>query len=518
MSKSSSELPKCLYSADQVASLENLAIQKLKINSYELMLSAGASVFKTMKRRYPLTSKIIVFAGVGNNAGDGYIVAAMAKLAGIDAEVIQLCEEQKLKDNTRKAFEYAKSSGVYMRLFNEKPFIQNSNDRKTIVIDAIFGTGLNRLVAGSYQRAITTINSFDCPIISVDLPSGLNSDTGCAMGLAVMAHMTVTFVGLKQGLLTGEGKEYSGEVVFTNLNIPDSIYKSKWSPDPSSNRIDISYVKGRLRPRRRSSHKGDHGHVVVLGGDRGFGGAGIMAAEAAMRSGAGLVTLVTRSEHRTAALVRCPELMVIGTEDETTDFEGSLEKASAIVVGPGLGTAEWGNSILLAVLESHQISRRPVLFDADAITLLSDRQHLLENMETSYFVYTPHPGEAAKLLGISKEHVQLNRFRAVRELANVWGGVCLLKGNGSLTCSAEAPDNVYLCTEGNAGMASGGMGDVLSGIIASLIAQGLATTEALNCGICIHGEAGDLASRACGERGLRATDLFPFLGELINPR
>ena len=517
MSKISSELPTHLYSADQIGSLENIVIKELGINSYDLMLLAGASVFTTIKRRYPQTSKLIVFVGGGNNAGDGYVVAAIAKLNGIEADVIQLCEEQNLKSETRRAFEYASSSGVSMYSFTDEPVDQNYNGRETLIVDAIIGTGLNRPIAGRYQKAINAVNSSNCPVISVDLPSGLNSDTGCAMGIAVMAHLTLTFVGLKQGLLTGEGKDYSGEVVFANLDIPDFIYKAKGSPVPSSNRIDIGYVKSHLGPRKKSSHKGDHGHVVVLGGDLGLGGAGIMAAEAAKRSGAGLVTLITRSEHRTAALVRCPELMVIGTEGKKKEFAGLLEKASSIVVGPGLGTADWGKSLLLSVLESKQISDTPILFDADAITILSDRKDLLDSMETGHFVFTPHPGEAAKLLGISKEHVQLNRFSAVRELVNLWGGACLLKGSGSLTCSADAPDTIYLCSEGNAGMASGGMGDILSGIIASLIAQGLKTTEALNCGICIHGEAGDLASRAYGERGLRATDLFPFLGELVNP-
>ena len=517
MSTPSSELPKNLYSAEKVASLENLAIQELGIDSYDLMSMAGASVFETVKRHYSKTKKLIIFAGSGNNAGDGYVVAAIAKLSGMEADVIQLCEEQGLKADTRKAFEYASSSGVDIRPFNDESFDQISNIRETVIVDAILGTGLNRPVASQYRKAIGAVNSIECPVISVDLPSGLNSDTGCAMGVAVMAHVTVTFVGLKQGLLTGEGQEYSGKVVFANLDIPDFIYKSKWSPLPSSNRIDIDYVKGRLGPRRKFSHKGDHGHVVVLGGDLGLGGAGIMAAEAAQRSGAGRVTLITRSEHRTAALVRCPELMVIDTDGEITQFASILESASSIVVGPGLGIAEWGKSLLLLVLEAHQISRTPVIFDADAINLLSDRRDLLENMGASKFIFTPHPGEAAKLLGISKEHVQQDRFRAVRELANLCGGVCLLKGSGSLTCSAESLDTIYLCNEGNAGMASGGMGDVLSGIIGSLIAQGLTTTEALNCGICIHGEAGDLASQANGERGLRATDLFSFLRQLVNP-
>ena len=316
--------------------------------------------------------------------------------------------------------------------------------------------------------------------------------------------------------MTGEGQDYSGQVFFERFDIPDNIHSLESSLKPSSRRIDINYIKGRLKPRKKSAHKGDHGHVVVLGGDKGFGGAAIMAAEAAQRAGAGLVTLVTRNDHKTAALVRCPELMVIGRENEK-NWAGILKRANCIVVGPGLGTYEWGRSMLSEVIEQNKINHIPVLFDADALTLLSRRENILESIKTHNAVFTPHPGEAASLLRCSKEFVELDRFRAVKELVKLLGGTCLLKGSGSLTLSEEDSDTIYLCDEGNAGMASGGMGDILSGIVASFVAQGLSCAEALNCGICIHGEAGDLASQAHGERGLRATDLFPFLAKLLNP-
>ena len=495
--------------------LEQLAMKKLAINTFELMVLAATSVFQILQSNYPHANKLIIFVGSGNNAGDGYIVAAKARLAGMSVEVIQLCNSNKLAGIALEAYEHAKSSGVETRPFDAKLLDECSSHKETLIVDAILGVGINKSITGLYERAIVAINSANYPVLSVDLPSGLNADTGRAMGVAVEADITVSFLGLKQGLLTGEGQDYSGQVFFEHFNIPDNIYSSESSLKPSSTRIDINYLEGRLKPRRKSAHKGDHGHVVVLGGDIGFGGAGIMAAEAAQRTGAGLVSLVTRNEYKTAALVRSPELMVIGKEDEKK-WGGILKKASCIVVGPGLGTDEWGRSILSKVIELKKINDTPVLFDADALTLLSQWENIRESIETHNAVFTPHPGEAASLLRCSTEFVQLDRFRAVKELVKLLGGSCLLKGSGSLTFSEEGPDTIYLCNEGNVGMASGGMGDILSGIVASFIAQGLSCADALNCGICIHGEAGDLASRAKGERGLRATDLFPFLAKLLN--
>ena len=515
MSERPPKIPKRLYRVDQMPILEQMAMKKLALNTFDLMVLAGTAVFQILKSNYPLVNKLIIFVGSGNNAGDGYIVAAKAKSVGMKVEVIQLSGIEKLSGIAMKAHEYAKSSGVETRSFDAELLDGCSSDEETLIVDAILGVGINKSVTGLYEKAILSINAASHPVVSVDLPSGLNADTGRAMGIAVKADITVSFIGLKQGLLTGEGQDYSGQVFFERFDIPDNVYSSESSPKPSSKRIDINYVQGRLKPRKKSAHKGDHGHVVVLGGDKGFGGAGIMAAEAAQRAGAGLVTLVTRSEHKTAALVRCPELMVIGEEDEK-NWGGILNRASCIVVGPGLGTNEWGRSILSKVIEQKKINHTPVLFDADALTLLTERENTLKTFETHNAVFTPHPGEAARLLGCSTEFVESDRFRTVKELVKLLGGTCLLKGSGSLTSSEYAPDIIYLCSEGNAGMASGGMGDVLSGIVASLIAQGLSCVDALNCGICIHGEAGDLASRANGERGLRATDLFPFLAKLLN--
>ena len=498
MSDFTSILPKTLYRAAQVQELDQIAIKDHGIPSFELMKTAGAAVFNIIKEKWPQSRHILVVSGSGNNGGDGYIIAAMAKEVGMRAEVLQLCASDNLKGDAKLACELAESCKVTMQTFTEATQINNNDYVNTIIVDALLGTGIDRNASGAYKLAIQALNSASCPVVAVDIPSGLNADTGKAMGEAVKADITITFIGVKQGLLTCEGRDYSGDIFFDKLNLPDSIFESKSAPSPASIRIDINYATRHLFPRKKSSHKKNHGHVVVVGGDFAFGGAGIMAAEAAQRSGSGLVSLITRSEHRPAVLARRPELMVLGTEDENVDLESILAKASAIAVGPGLGTSEWGRQLLGIVLRSQQDTSIPLVVDADALNLIAEKTDASGKVKRRNWVLTPHPGEAAKLLGCSTKEVQDDRFFAIKKLAENWGGTFLLKGSGSLTFSNTTSSVVYVCTEGNAGMASGGMGDVLSGVVVSLLAQGLSLIDALNCGICIHGEAGDLAKEFGG--------------------
>ena len=516
MSEFTTILPKDLYKASQVRELDRIAIKEMGISSFDLMKTAGAAVFKVIKKAWPESKRILVLTGSGNNGGDGYIVAAMAKESGMSVEVIQLCAGSNLKGDAKLACEHAESCDVIMQGFTDTTLI-NNDFPNTIIVDALIGTGIQRKVAGAYKRAIQGINSISCPVVAVDIPSGLNSDTGKPMDEAVEANITVTFIGVKQGLLTCNGRDYSGDILFENLDLPDSVFESDASPSSSVRRIDINHATRHLPPRKRSSHKKSHGHVVIVGGDLGFGGAGILAAEAAYRSGSGLVSLITRTEHRAAALARRPEMMVIGTEDSNIDLESILTGASAIAIGPGLGTSEWGRQLLQLVLRSQRDTSIPLVVDADALNLLSEKTDVSVKVRPRNWVFTPHPGEAAKLLGCTTIDIQNDRFTAIKTLVENWSGTFLLKGSGSLTCSSTESSMVYLCTEGNAGMASGGMGDVLSGIVVSLIGQGLSLVDALNCAICVHGEAGDLAKESGGERGLLGADLFPYLRQLVNP-
>ncbi|NKB35060.1 MAG: NAD(P)H-hydrate dehydratase [Pseudomonadales bacterium] len=517
MSDFTTRLPKNLYRAEQVRELDRIAIEDKGIAGFELMQAAAAASFNALQEQWPQIRHLMVFVGSGNNGGDGYVIAALAKDAGIGAEVIQVAESSKLTGDAKLAYEMAQEKQVPMHLFSESASIAETDHAHTVVVDALLGTGIDREVAGDYALAITRINAMQCPVVAIDIPSGLSADTGKCLGSAIEADLTVSFIGMKQGLLTCQGRDFAGEIVYDSLDVPEDVFTGKSSPTPSATRIDINDATRHLLPRRRSSHKGNHGHVVVIGGDYGYGGAALMAAEAAQRSGSGLVSVITRSQHRSAILARRPELMVLGTEDDDTETDELVKKATVIVIGPGLGNNKWARQLLQSALSGQQAEGTPLVVDADGLNLLAERVESGAPIKRSNWIMTPHPGEAASLLNTSVAEVQSDRFSAVAKLAEFWGGACLLKGSGSLICSEAHNNAIYLCTEGNPGMATGGMGDVLTGIAASLVGQGMELTDALCCAVSIHGEAADLAMANGGERGMTATDLFPYIRQLVNP-
>lgn len=518
-----SRLPRRLYRAQDVQRLDQIAIKRHGIDGFKLMQRAGQVVFTAVLEHWPQTRLIRVFAGSGNNAGDGYVVARLAHEHGLQCEVICIGDPQRLQGDAAKAHQWAAEADISMvsleQFLTGNDSASSTTTNHTIIIDALLGTGLDRPVSGAYADAIAIINEGTVPVVAVDIPSGLSADTGCPLGAAVLADLTVTFIGLKQGLLTGQGRDFVGAIIFSNLDVPDEIYIPPDAPVATALRIDINDATRHLAPRALSSHKAMHGHVLVLGGESGYGGAALLAAEAALRTGAGLVSVVTRSVHRPALLARRPELMVVGTEDahSADQLANLLQKASVIVVGPGLGTGDWSRQLLLQALAAQTQQQTPLVIDADGLRLLAEKPAASTRVKRDNWILTPHPGEAAQLLQCSTQEVQADRFAAVRALQSKWGGNCLLKGSGSLLCSPQAEAPILLSTEGNPGMATAGMGDVLSGIIGSLVAQGLTLADSLKCGVVIHGEAADLAVEQTGPRGLVASDLFAYIQRLVNP-
>lgn len=354
-------------------------------------------------------------------------------------------------------------------------------------------------------------------MLAIDVPSGLSSDSGQPLGQAVRASCTITFIGMKQGLLTAQAMDYCGDIIYHALDVPDATFHVANSPKPASRRIDIHHVRHLLSARAPSSHKGDFGHTVIVGGDYGMGGAAIMAGQAALRSGSGLVSLITRSAHCAAALARCPELMVRGTEDDN-DVADLLDKASVIVIGPGLGKSAWSRNLLQMALGIQVARAKPLVIDADGLNLLAERDAGKSGARRENWILTPHPGEAVRLLpSDSTAEPQVDRFTTVAQLQRKWGGVVILKGAGSLVCSEHnGVQELDLCSEGNAGMATGGMGDVLSGIIGAMVAQGYSLANSVRLAACLHGESGDLAAASGGQRGMQATDLLPYVRQLLN--
>ncbi len=489
-------LPHNLYRAEQVRELDRLAIEYYGMAGYSLMSNAGQVVFEQIRRRWPRVKQLAVLCGGGNNGGDGYVIARLARQAGIEVEVHMLCPPEKLSGDALHAYEDAVAASVSMIGYDGQRL-----DGFELIVDAMLGTGLRGAPEGIWREAIEAVNEIDCPVVAVDIPSGLSADTGRASGCAVKADLTVSFIGLKRGLFTAEGPDYCGKLLFSDLHVPEEVFGHF---EPAAKRIDYRSLAHLLPPRRRDSNKGDHGHVLIIGGDLGMPGAVRMAGEAAARSGAGLVSLATRTEHAAQISAARPELMCHGVE-HPEQLKPLLERATVVAVGPGLGQERWGRAMLGRILESHL----PLVLDADALNLLA-----IDPMRHDNWVLTPHPGEAARMLGCPISEVQQDRFTAIASLEASYGGVIVLKGCGSLLLGGDA--EMALCSGGNPGMASGGMGDVLTGVISALIAQGLDLQQAARLGVALHGAAGDAAA-ADGERGLLASDLFGHLRRLVNP-
>ncbi|MFO1349813.1 MAG: NAD(P)H-hydrate dehydratase [Gammaproteobacteria bacterium] len=491
-------LPGALYRAQQVREIDRRAIQERGIAGYELMRRAGQAAFAELRARWPAARRVVVVCGGGNNGGDGFVVARLAQEAGLATQVLTLADPARLSGDARTAYDDARQAGA-----PSEPFAPALLTGADVIVDAIFGIGLEREVSGHWRAAIDAINATPAKVLALDIPSGLHADRGAILGAAVRADLTVCFIALKQGLFTGAGPDCNGEIVLADLAIPADLVASI---APSAQLYGGENLPTLLPKRMRSAHKGDHGHVLVVGGDQGMAGAARMAAEAAARCGAGLVSVATHAAHAGLHAALRPELMFRGVET-AVELSPLLARASVIAVGPGLGTGAWGQLMLNAVLEQEQ----PLVIDADALNLIAKQT---PRTARPSWVLTPHPGEAARLLGIDTTTVQTDRFAAAERLAQHLGGVVVLKGAGTLIASAD--QTPLVCHAGNPGMASGGMGDVLTGVIAGLLAQGLTPWDAARAGVYLHARAGDLAALD-GERGLLATDLLPWLRKLVNP-
>jgi len=488
-------LPQNLYRAAQVKKLDQVAIENQNIPGATLMERAGQAAFDLLQQRWPKAARIAVLCGTGNNGGDGYVVARLAKNAGIEVAVFQVGDEIEISGNALTSCNALLDAGVVINAYKHGGL--NNWD---VIVDGLLGTGLSREVTGVWQSAIDAINRSAQPVLALDIPSGLQADTGHALGVAVKATMTITFIGLKQGMLTGEGPLHCGEVQFNDLAVPQDVYADV---PPSARLLDMQFVTKRLGKRSRTAHKGHFGHVLIVGGDEGMSGAVKLAGEAAARVGAGRVSIATRKSHAATLNMTRPELMVNGVQ-VISDFKMLLDKATVVGIGPGLGQTEWAQELLACVLETDL----PVVVDADALNLISK-----DPIRRKNWIMTPHPGEAARLMDSSVEKIEKDRFAAVLELQQRYGGVVVLKGKGSLITSDDF--SIDVSAAGNPGMASGGMGDVLTGVICGLIAQRLSLVDAAKVGVYIHSEAADRVARY-GERGMLASDLMSPLRYLVN--
>lgn len=485
-----------IYQTQQIREFERLAQERFGLSGQILMQRAGKAAFDFLLRRWPQTQRLAVFCGGGNNGGDGLVVAALARERGLTVTIWQVGSQDKMKDEAKQALDVCRKANIPVQIFSEKEDI----GRPDVLVDAICGIGLHDNLREEVVSAIDKMQRSHVPIFAIDIPTGIDADTGHILGAAVRANATMTFIGLKPGLLTGNGIAYTGELALNDLQFPTELFSYV---EPVAEKIQINCYSHYLAPRPRNWHKGLSGHVLVIGGDLGFSGAPRMAAEAALRVGAGLVSVATRPENAVVMNVDCPEIMCHGvlTPEE---LQPLVEKADVMVVGPGLGQSNWSKWLFNTIIQSTQ----PLIVDADGLNLLSQTDQVNDN-----WILTPHPGEAARLLGQSAETVQEDRLDAIKTINKRYGGVCVLKGAGSLIV---APHSLpAICDKGNPGMATAGMGDILSGVIAGLVSQGVPLGDAAKLGVCMHATAGDLAAKE-GERGMVAMDLMPFLKRLAN--
>ena len=479
-----------VYTASQVRTFDRRAIDAFSIPGIRLMHRAGRAAFDEIRSRWPDAAKLSIVCGAGNNAGDGYVVAGCAKDAGMDVQLVQVGDPGKLAGEAAEALRFAEA-----RLGGR---IEQTCGAWTIdgdvAVDALLGTGARGAIREPYQAAIDRMNRAGKPILALDLPTGVDAETGGLLtARPVRADATVTFVAAKLGLVTGDAVDFVGELVTDDLDVPAAVFE-----EPGVRVMDGAGV-ARLA-RRPGAHKGDFGRLLIVGGETDMGGAVLLAGEAALRTGAGLVTVATRSANRTAVVARRPELMVRGTDDPG-DIADLVERASAIAVGPGLGRSDWGARLLAAVVAAG----KPLVVDADGLNIVADRGLGLPPAT----VVTPHPGEAARLLGESTAAIQSNRPRAAARLCGerLPGVTAVLKGAGTLIAREGAVESV--CLAGNPGMATAGSGDVLTGIIGALLARGLESLAAAELGVWLHARAGDEARPGGGS--LIAGDLIGAL-------
>ena len=489
-------LPIEIYSVETVRAIDSAAINDAGISGYTLMTRAAEAALQEAKTACPDARRWQIVCGAGNNAGDGYVLARLAAYDGIAVSVLGMVSPEKLSGDAATAYgDFAAEGGQHLEWQGEL------DAEATLLVDALLGSGLDRAVEGQFADVVTAMNAHSAAVLALDIPGGIHGDSGEVMGVAIKADMTVTFVGLKAGLFLGAAADYVGDLKYSDLGIPKACRADK---PAHMRRIDEALLNQNLPPRTRSAHKGDFGHVLAIGGGPGMPGAIALCGEAALRCGAGRVSVATHPDHHFSIAAARPELMCHAVSSGD-DLKQLLATVTTLVIGPGLGLGEWSKELFNAAIHSGL----PTVVDADALTLLVESE-----MRQSNWVLTPHPGEAARLLGSTATDIQRDRMAAIEDLQKQYGATVVLKGAGSLISSTSGPP--WLCSAGNPGMAAPGMGDVLAGVIGALLAQGLTPDAAAAVGVEVHARAGDLAAEG-GERGLMASDLMSWLRKVVNP-
>lgn len=498
------------YSTAAVRVLEDMLIESEGIDSNALMERAGAAAHAQGRRRFPHARRWLVLAGAGNNAGDGFVIARLARQDGLDVRTLLLAPDSPPRGDAAVQFAAMRDSGVPVAAYAGGDLPDSD-----LVVDAMLGIGLSRPLKGRYLEAVRATGRGAAPVLSVDIPTGIHADSGARMPAAVRATLTVTFVADKCGFFLGDAPDHSGTRVLAPLGRLPAARVDE--PEAGGERLPRLRIFGEasrramLPQRRRADHKGRFGHVLVIGGGAGMGGAARLAGEGALRAGAGLVSVATHPDHASALLAGRPELMVRGVAGPG-DLAPLLERASVLAVGCGLGLDTWARELFAAAMERSL----PRVVDADGLQLLAEAgEPQSDGVGPAPCMVTPHPGEAGRMLDRSSGEIQADRLDAVAALRSNYGAVALLKGAHTLVSGSERPP--WVIDAGNPGMATAGMGDVLTGLLAGLWAQlpDGAPEDVAALAAFLHARAGDRAS-AAGQRGMIASDLLAELREGLN--
>ncbi|TRW49037.1 NAD(P)H-hydrate dehydratase [Aliidiomarina halalkaliphila] len=512
----SDSIPQQLYRPEQVREMEAEAAARAGVDMWELMQRAGAAGWQCLQQQSQPHERVAVLCGPGNNGGDGYVLAALARDAGRAVRLFASAEP-KSEDGQRALQLWLDSGG------DVEPLLDWSESEPDWVVDGLLGTGIDSDLRGDIRECVEAVNEAKLSVLALDIPTGLHGDTGCALGDAIVADHTVTFVGVKRGLCTGAAAAYRGKLWFADLGIQREF---RLLTEPAAWNLQQEQLTSWLPRRSPYTHKGVHGHVLILGGSRGMAGAARLAGSAALRAGAGKVTVICEPGQE-YLVGQQPELMVLGLEPKDAQVAELMEQATVFAMGPGLGQQAWGKNwwswYLDGLERSDPLFEMPTVLDADALNWLA--RSALEVSTRSHWVLTPHPGEAARLLDCHGTDVEANRWLAAQTLQEQFGGVVVLKGAGSVICGSEG---TAVSQFGTPAMASAGMGDVLTGMISALMAQanGLSITmeDSVRAAVMVHGLAGESAAQSLSQglgsevsRGLLASDLFPWIVQWMNP-
>ncbi len=502
-----------VLTAEQMQAVDRRTIKDVGIPGVVLMENAGRGVAEEVLRRFPSAeaSRVLVLSGKGNNGGDGYVVARYLMNNGWQVQIVVLAPREAIKGDAKTNLTALENCGGVVSFVKDAEGLDSllsSCGEVAVLVDALLGTGLTKNVDGLYRSAIEWLNDQKAPVVAVDVPSGIDASNGRILGAAVAATLTTTFAYPKIGLVSYPGAAYTGELLVIDIGIPELIAKDV---------VDDCLLIGKpeacqlLPLRSAEGHKGTFGHLLVLAGSRGKCGAAVLSAESGLRGGAGLVTLACPQSVQPGIAARLTEVMTAPLADD--DGEISLQALDALLVlakgkealavGPGLGSGHEVCDLIRRLVKSTDL---PVVIDADGLNAFSGHMPLLREQTGRQMVLTPHPGEMSRLTGLTTTEIQADRFNVARDFAIQNRLVLVLKGARTLIASPDG--RVCINTSGHPGLASGGMGDVLTGLIGSLLAQGLTAADAATLGVYLHGFAADRLLPAFGDAGLLATDVM----------